>query len=341
MTHPERTPVDRLARGYVREEMRKIQKNVGNSDEFIDKITTLVHDATFRYFSKQKTLPEGLPARLRKSIEAFSNENLLPFARNNGKYRVNGLENIVSNVDGYYYLNPMRARIINPVSGVQFDEECVEVRHMRVICNRKHVIVDDSSCHAIFSTHALTRLVERDACEKEPLKYLTTYMGGILACVPLFTLTQIYMNKNLGVIIPVNAGALMGEITLTPKNITTAATRWRLKFNRDGYGFSDSDDDIPFKTKNESIVSIRINTFMDNDILNDNRTWAKNAVGQFLAEHEKDISTLVGMVTIPEFMSSGKVSEIVTPIFAEFKQILKDPRWTKANNHSISASLAE
>lgn len=340
MAKPERTPVSTLARGLVREELRALKRasgetNAANSAQV--RLFQMAVDRCTAPFTKGKRLSETDVARLRQDLIAFIRENYKPIVGGTYKQRIAGFEGSVSRVDAHYYMQSSPHRL-SKVGDEEawFDEESVELRYSRVVVDRKRVVLDDLSCNLSFSAHALARLIERGACEREPIKFLGRRISQMLPLVPLFAFSTIASRENLGVLIPVGDGALLGSYTLTRDPLTIAHHyRRRLKIDRLGSGPERMPVINPFADhdyEDESMVSLRINTFLDHDALKPAQEWVRDGLTALLQKHQDKLATLVGMVTTPEMMLVEGFASQTLPAFVDFSKLIGDPRWDRALN---------
>ena len=336
MNNPSKT-VDRLSRGYMREELRKLTSKVGvfsTADSAYHRAYDIIEERVKRYFGNKKRLPEDVAKRLRADIKNYIRENFVPVAGGDYKSRIHGFEGRVSEVNAYYYFQPC-LNVIVKEDGTRYEENSVELRHLRLIVDRRRVVIVDFSCNIAFTEHMLTRLVERGACPNRPLEYLANRVAEILFFVPMFTVATLSTSKRSGVLIPTSEGVLVGDFVIAtdPMSVDYAYRR-RLLFDEYGSGvqtMKDADALQADRAKKGEFISTRMSTFLDLDTLGNDKRWCWEMMSKLRNDYAEYSPLMIGFLTSPEVMSERKIALRVKPLFDAFAgDILYDPRWNRA-----------
>lgn len=334
MSFDTRPPIDRLARGYVRDELRKLRKVVGDFNSPGSAFVRLhkhVQTQAGAQFIKRPRLSDQTVSRIRGDLHDFILKNFLPVAFHTLKRRIHGFQGRVSLVTEYFYIQPTKNRLV-PHEGEIFEDEAVEFRFLRLVVDRDRVSIDDFSCFASFTTHALVRMIERDECEKEPIAYVASQLAPILACTAFLTAATVVLDNDSGVIIPLPKGMLVGKFMLAADDKSREfGYRRRIIGDADSLRIESLQDiDIIQGNNPDGILAIRVNTYLSRDMVSEDQSWCRDRMVRALANHVDLIPLVVGMITCPEVMADDKTLAGCTPLFDALEDVIVDPRWARA-----------
>jgi hypothetical protein len=287
-------------------------------------------------FTKGKRLSDAQVASLKKELSAYVVDNYLPFAAETVKQRIGGFETILATTDCFYYMLPSRSLLAKPTDREnEFSDDVVDMRFTRIAADRKRVIIDDLSCNILFSNHALSRMIERDACERKPIDFLRQNAFSILPFVPLLVMMMIKSDVAIGCMIPLGDGVLLGNYMInTHQSVLDREFRRRAAINKAGCGLTPLPVWNPFRDhafEENNNIALRMTTFIDHNALTPSQEWARDQLNAFIKRNENAIPALCAIMTSPEIMGHPEFTDIVFPVFDDFLTIIEHPMWAKAN----------
>jgi hypothetical protein len=317
---------DRLTIGYVRDELRNLRRkdNATARKDGRFAVAKLMQELTWPLFDKHPKLSKTTVEKVRRQLIARVAETLNVVSTHHTRVRVAGFEGVLSDVDGFFYLSATTHKLKSMEDEREFDEDIVEVRYMRLICDRHRVVIDDISCNLTFAKHVLERLIERGACESKPVQCLMGGLPELLMLVPLFAFVS-QKRGDFGCMMPFRDGLLLGNYMST-HDTWESGMRVRVISDRSGTNVIDIPVDNPFAIKGEA-VSIRLTTWVNAERLGWKQRWARNEIEALTRRHPEDIKHFTAMLTIPESMDSPLIADSVVPIYGEFQDIIRHDNW--------------
>jgi hypothetical protein len=334
---------DRLSRGLAREELRNMRRAIGDSHvdgAAVVRFLELVRSHTLPRFAKGKRLTDAQCGMLKQEVSAFIDVNFRPIQKT--QCPTSSIAGMAGDLDlnSFFYaqVNPQKLRGIDDESLV-FDEEAMEFRCSRYFIDRRRAVLDDYSCNISFSDHTLMRMIQRKACEREPIAYLCSLFPSIIPYAPIYLSTAAASNRSFGLMIPMPDGVLMGVFTVIddPDSIGVHYRR-RIMSSANGSGFIPSPvpNIFPEDGNPQSMVAIRISTYISLNMMSDDQKWCRAALMAMVRQNQDAMPGLLGMMTTPEETNL----EQVVPVYRDFGTIVATDFWRKANNLDESAATS-
>ena len=126
-------------------------------------------------------------------------------------------------------------------------------------------------------------------------------------------------------------GILMGVYTVNrqPEAIGMHFRR-RVMSCKEGSGMIPSPvaNIFPEDGNTDSMVSIRISTYVSLDMMTEDQKWCRAALMAMSRQNESIHGDLVGLITKPEV---GLDVDVIGPAFTDFKLIVESDFWKRAN----------
>lgn len=329
---------DKLTRGMARMEMKKLQREVGDTHpegSSVIRLLDLVRAVTVPRFSKGKRLTPEAATRLESRVDEFVDTNFKPISRSQYRGHLAGFEGDLDvKTFTYSQINPQNLKSNLDDCTTEFEEDAMEFRFGRYFLDRRRFVLDDFSCNVSFSYHALVRLIQRRACPDEPISFLKTKVDDILPYVPVFLGAAVVSGKSFGIMIPMPDGALMGVYTVTnqPEAIGLHFRRRIMSVNvTSGLVPTPVPNLFPENGDENTMVAIRISTYLSNDMLTTNQKWCRAALMAMMRQNQEIREDVVGMLTRPEKVERDpEVKNRITPIFKDFRSVVESDFWRQA-----------
>ena len=321
------TPVDKLSRGLARQEIRRLTRVSCREDgtpRFITEAFNVFDKALGKDKGKSKRLTEQAVKMISKKISGLTRE-IGTVASKTEPLVVTGVNQPLSFETGLYF-QPFDITLRpNEEEEKVFDENLIELRYFRYHIGRRRQIIDDIATGFSINEHALARMIERKACNDNPLSCIIDNIDRFIAYAVLFIRCEDTPIDKL--MMPLGAGALM-SITMTSRREDTIlhACR-RVLFDWTGNGFLPSP--IPYALSDgPNLYSIRASTYVPDSLMTLDQRWCKAALAALLRDHNARIPDLIRVVTHPEEMT--RYSPEVAPVFEDMRLIVNSAFWKRA-----------
>lgn len=328
---------DKMTRGLARQELKTLQREVGDTHPegaSVIRLLEKVRETTVPRFSKGKRLTPEATERLSTEVSSFVDNNFKPIRRFTTRGPLAGFEGEFD-LNSYFYsqINPQNLRSMGAESE-EFDEDAMEFRFGRYFLDRRRFVLDDFSCNVSFSYHSLVRLIQRRACDENPIAFLQSHTDAILPFVPVYVGAAVLTNQSFGIMIPMPDGALMGVYTVNrqPEAIGYHFRRRIMSVNvATGMIPSPVPNLFPEDKNPDTMVSIRISTYLSQDMMTLNQKWCRVALMALTRQNKEIEADVMGMLTCPERTSiDPNVGERIMPVFKDFREIVESEFWRKA-----------
>jgi len=339
---------DRLAWGLVRDEIRRLTQFSGK-DDFEKGFMQILAPGSKSNFASG-SLKEKDVGALRQRLVSDMQERLRGFRHESFRGRMGtNISFTKTQLDSMMFWAYSDLHIGEP--GRERTEKFLEMRTMLLCASRKKVIADLLSAFIVVSEHTLYRLVQRGACDRNPLQMLTDDIDDWL-CYAVFSMYTSTCSENQtarGFFIPYRNGALLGRLRFSQiaESCRTATIIDDMPVAPRGYRFIDSVKgrkvvDIPYqnvilaqKGEINGVLSAHVSTWVPEHRFGPSQWWAKHQLEQIRLKFPEEFSCHGAVVHSPtretseEFMA--KVNERREKYVKTLTTMFSDPRWIESS----------
>lgn len=328
--------VSRLARGYVRQELRPLKKSNGLQVgyDFFKAHQPLIG----QYFVRNKRLPERSPQEIVDSMTTTFLPQLLPVGAMPKNLEFQGLRaKSCKQVNALYWEAHEHAITNMGKDGVkEYDDDTVDLRFTRFCVDRKRLILDDVAVPVSVSEHALGRMSERGYSEDAPLATLSTELDKWLPLSFAFLFAAIHLKKVFGIGIPVGDGFLLGSVVgqaIRTTNPEDNRGDWmlarRTTYDNRGFYVTQPPRYDFFKIEEDKTVLLRLNTFISGKQLKWEQEWARDRILSIMQKHASVMPCITEMIIEGRVMDSG-IIEGVKELLVDLVGLIEDNVWEDA-----------
>lgn len=324
--------VSRLARGYVRQELRPLKKTNGVKVglDFLLSLRPLYE----QYTSRNKRLPEQSPQNIVDSMNRDYLPQLLTIGGMPGNLEFQGLRAKTSKQVNALYWEANEHHLSDVRSPEKtFDDQTVDLRFIRLCADRKRVILDDAAVPISISEHALGRMSERGYNVETPLAQLSGELSSWLPLSFAYLFVGMHLKRVFGMAIPVGDGFLLGSVigqtvTKTPETKGWMLTRRSILDNR-GFHVTEPPRHDFFKIGEESSIILRLNTFISGKQLKWEQEWARDRLLAIMDKHQAIMPLVTEMIIEGRIMDLD-IIEGVKGLLVDLIVLIEDDVWEDA-----------
>lgn len=331
MSDPQqKSSVCKLSRGLVRQELRQLDDEL-----LIKKICTTLDS----WIEPRKRISLATAEKIERIISALMAE-YAGVVLSTDEMKVGGIDVSQPYTIGFYF---QKIKVhMTPAPGLpksDFEEDLLEVRCYRYNIGRRRQIIDDFSTGFTITTHALIRLIERKACEREALALVKNHLSYLVGASTLFLVCNDLPFERA--MIPFANGLLMmSGMVLQDKTPSSSAVMdgatishlRRILFDQAGSGMQAAPDEVKYPllrkgTERIMAFSMRTATYIPFKMLTIDQKWCYTALMALFRDHADKVQYLSKIVTHSEIYNRN--SEEVTPIFDDLSKIVASPFWKR------------
>lgn len=326
--------VDRLARGYVRQELRPLKQTSGQQ---VETAFLKDHRHVFEtYFSRNKRLPESLPPTLVKTMVESYFPRLIPVGTLPKDLEFPGIraKNVHQANVLYWEANEHELTGLNE-GEVGFDDNTVDLRFTRIIADRKRVIIDDHLLPVSVSEHALARMSERKFSVERPLAAFSEEMDRWLPMSIAFLFAGIALKKLFGIGIPVGDGMVLGCVVAqstkprSDRYSTDLHINRRVQADNRGVYFADPKRQDFFNIEAHRTVLLRISTFISAKQLSWEQEWARDRMCRIMEKHH-EVMPVITQTIIEGQPIEAEQADAVRYMLADLVRLVEDDVWNES-----------
>ena len=323
--------VSRLARGYVRQELRPLKKTNGvkvGVDFFLAQRP--LYD---QYIARNKRLPEQTPQIIVDSMVNDFMPLLLPVGAMPGNLEFQGLRAKTSKQVNALYWEANEHHLSDTRSPVKkFDDQTVDLPFIRLCADRKRVILDDIAVPISVSEHALSRMSERGYNVETPLAQLSSELDAWLPLSFAYLFVGMHLKRVFGMAIPVGDGFILGSVigqTMSKKPEGGWMLTRRSVVDNRGFHVTEPPRHDFFKIGEESSIILRLNTFISGKQLKWEQEWARDRLLAIMAKHQAIMPVVTEMIIEGRIMDLD-VIEGVKGLLVDLIVLIEDDVWEDA-----------
>lgn len=325
------TLVSRLARGYVRQELRHTKKTDGlkvGYDFFLSHKSLLEN-----YLLRNKRLPENAPQQI---LDNMIN-NFLPQLMTVGSLpkdlEFKGLRAKTCKQVNALYWEAHEHALTNSVNQRGFDDETVDLRFTRLCVDRKRIILDDIAVPVSVSEHALGRMSERGYSVETPLATLSGEMDKWLPLSMAYLFAGIHLKKVFGIGIPLGDGFMLGNVVgqqIRPSKPNDPAGDWMLarRAQADNRGFNvfqPPRQDF-FRIDQTHTILLRITTFISGKQLKWEQEWLRDRLLLIMDRHQDILPSITEMIIEGRILDEESTVG-VNALLVDLVRLIEDDVW--------------
>lgn len=320
--------ISRLAKGYVRQELRPLKKL--NSGDFEIQVTKLIKARVIPFFAKGKRLPESEPKKIIEKLE----RDILPMIHPIGKMpeflEFKQMKVRAAKVNAFYFESNSHKIISMEDQHETFHDNTVDLRFVRATLDRKRFKLDNFSCGVSISEHALHRMSDRGFSPESPLHGVSAELARWYPLTLAFILTGLLTKEPFGLAMPLNGGMMLGSmIGQTCDEQYELTHRRQLLCDVNGMGLHTPKTFDPLKISDSTAVMVRINTYVDHAQLSRQQHWALDKLDDFMQKYHDRLNCLTMLVLEPEMMTMSLANEVKS-ILIDMVSLVQDPIWEDA-----------
>jgi hypothetical protein len=332
--------MDRLATGYVRQELRPL-KLAHKTEPCFDALKT-IHQITTPYFYRGKRLPADRLAPLKRSMESMIKDRYQPFRERSQTNFLAGLDGVKTPFTEYLYWSPRQSSFqqidVNDEGAEvvrDFDDDLVELRALRSFGDRKRFVLDDLGCNITFSEHLLKRLVERNKKITKPLEFIGNAVESWLPLATLYRVTMIMEGYSVGVALPLDDGLMLGSMSINfiEDREDQLKDRLRIRSDENGITFNPLPVENFFLMANGDkgmVATLRLNTFISFNEMKSHKEWLLKKITNFQAKYAVHLQSLMEFAINPEASATIEATDGMMAAFNAMRDMLNDPFWDTA-----------
>ncbi len=341
---------DRLAWGLVKEEIRHLVKPRNN--ETIQNIAGRILKPGIEIkgqpsgFYIDGTLSNKRLIEVQNQIEANIREKFSPFREIEMRAKL-GPEFGFAQAKTYQFWNLSERRVTNNVDEedeTQHNEMMLDLYQITTSVNRKKLVGDLTSCFVLLGQHALYRMIQRGAVDREPLKHLSDNLFDWKRHVAHYLFSFASSGGSIGerFFIPYANGALLCQIGKTHRfEGPGGCTLERLRY-QDGVQRSWASQP-PYRPYLEALggpeahYTFKIATWVPETYVSTEQFWARDRVMELDDKYHRMFSSftwlLMPFYTVASKNKSSEKQEALESVHEYRKELLaivSDPRWAIA-----------
>lgn len=327
--------IDRLARGYVRQELRPLYKSNGPGVGLAFVKTN--EKLSKAYFSRNKRLPEGLPQKIVDRMREEFFPQLFTVGSIPESLEFPGLK--VKNVAqaNQLYWDVQEHEIVYPnEEETSFEEETVDLRFIRVIADRKRVILDDYAIPVSLSLHALGRMSERKFNVETPLRAFSQEIHNWLPLSFAYLFAAMHLKKIFGVGIPLGQGFVLGSVVaqnltmlMDGQEVPNYALSRRIRDDNRGIYLADLPRHDFFQIEPKKSIFLRMSTYVSEKMLSWEQEWARDRLQTIMDRHQACMPLITQMIIEGKPFGEDETQGIKN-FLMEFISLIQDDVWNDA-----------
>ena len=338
---------DRLAWGYVREELRNLMKP-RKTDVIQMTVAELIRPGSIQkqkgagYYQGRSLNPTEL-AEVSSKLVSDIDKTLSPFRDYALRGRM-GPEYCYSNFRANWFWNGSHFRYSENEFEDSREEELIDLMHLTYSLTKKKLVADLAACHVSLNQHVLYRMVQRGLVDKLPLAYLGENFEEWITYASAFLYFFAGSRNRLGdrFMIPFGNGALLCEAgsRLRAGDVPVERVRFvdgmkRARITEPPYASFLED-----RQRRDSHYVIKIATWIPMDYFSAEQHWVYAKITEL---HDKYVN-LFGVIfwtLMPDYHSIDigyQESKADSTAFTlEMIELCKDHRWQWAfGNNAVS-----
>lgn len=330
------TQVSRMAKGYVRQELRALKKTNGLKVglDFFQNHKPLVD----QYYPRNRRLPERVPQMLVDSFVGDYLPHLLPVGSLPRDLEFPGLRGKACKQANALYWEAHDHAITSlvPGSDVEYDDSTVDLRFTRICADRKRIILDDVAVPVSVSEHVLGRMSERGYEEKTPLAKFSSEMSSWLPLSFAYLLSGLHLEKMFGICIPSGDGIILGTVVAQAIRQTNSEDKtgdWilarRATYDNRGFHITQPPRHDFFRIEDDKTILLRLNTYVAGRQLKWEQEWARDRILAIMKKHEGVLPVITEMI-IEGQPPSETDKQAVNGLLVDLITLVEDHVWGDA-----------
>lgn len=332
---------DKLAWGLVKDEIRRLSKT-RDPLGLEETLAQIIKPDKIGFYRDQGAMSDSKVKRVRQDIIQSMKQRLSTFGHSSARARMESQGGNM-NVDSSFAWAFKELGVTDYKDADRNRQEnLLELRHLNLAIGKRKMILDMISCFILVNHHTLYRMIQRGACDREPIALLSSKFDEWSGYASMFMLSNKFLGNQVGnnMLIPFCGGALLGKIAFTESSINEYG--WdlhRLRFMDSVYcgrietAPIDNIIEDEFEGKQGS-VTLQICTWIPDHFFHLEQEWAHDQIQRFASKH-KDIIDYCSDGVFGRHAKSSKSHEAAVRAGAEefgqdLGKIFTDRRWAVA-----------
>lgn len=331
-----REEYDRLAWGFVKEEIRHLLKARGERVEtvFMDTIRPPeqgFYDRGWLNDARQKIVRHQILNTLRQKLATFHHETHRTRVEDKGGRMTQDSMSMWGM--GQFGVKDLKN------NRPEREEMLLELKHASIAVGKKKLIADMMSSFVLVNEHTLYRLIQRGAVANQPIRFISGHFEEWVDYAFIFAIAHRYVGEDFGstLLIPFRGGAFLAKASFTETHVT----KWgwgshNMRFTVFPNGQTVSSMPFEHITTTEhngtpGAITIHISTWIPDAYLSVEQWWAKFTIQEFVKKHHvlanfcrAVMSSSSRVVTAEEQKIFGTMHKVFQD---DLTQIMHDRRW--------------